>query len=341
MSPIPSTPANDSDNSKAKPKKLPWWIYFVDITDAVPPLLFMAAMVLWNKSDSAKAFYAELFKNFPGKEELADQMLNVITGDVVLKWFWGTSAAFALLDLFQWPKFLYAYRIQSKPPPTASYFFKIAVMNFLSSLFIMGPVSKYVMYPIWQWRGGMENLKTIPTAWQSVKEFLIMEAWFEFWLYTSHRIMHLPALYKLTHKRHHVHHNPFTVANFYSTPFEQIFQNNLSGLGALLLPAHPSTMWFFSAYRYLETATSHSGYAIPFSTNAIFHNYHHRMFEGNYGIHAGIPFMDLICGTSHEYFQWRYKYAMTHHWLTNRPIKDAASDVVKELDVEGVDLGGA
>ncbi|KAJ3340680.1 hypothetical protein HDU93_006537 [Gonapodya sp. JEL0774] len=276
MAPVLSTP-NDDNSTKSKQKpRLPWWIYFVDITDAVPPVLFCLALVLWNKSTGAKKFYAELFKNFPDKYELAEQMVGVIGGNVSLKWFWGCATAYAILDLLHWPKFLYEYRIQSKPPPTVAYFLKVAAMNFLSSLLIMGPVNKHLMYPIWVARGGMETMK-----------------------------------------------------------------NNLASLGMLAYPLHPSTMWFFSMYRYFETVTSHSGYGLPFTTNALFHNYHHRMFEGNYGIHAGIPFMDMIMGTADDYFQWRYKYALTHHWLTNRKVQGVSTSVEKELDVEGVDKGGA
>ncbi|KAI9034702.1 hypothetical protein DFJ74DRAFT_650209 [Hyaloraphidium curvatum] len=340
MAPVQSQPlAPDADEPAAVPAakgwKLPWWIYMVDLLDAVPTLAFLAALVAFNKSELGRRFYKSLVERFPDKLERARYMMDGLTGKIGFATFWVMSLLFAVPDLLKWPKWLYRRRIQPRDPPPASYWAKVAVLNLASTYLILGPVSKYVVSPIWYRRGGVEHATKIPSAVQSVKEYLLCELWFEFWLYTSHRVMHLPWLYPWAHKRHHVHSNPFSVANFYATPFEHVWQNAPAGLAMQLLPVHPSTAWFFIAYRYFETVTSHSGYALPFSTNALFHNHHHRAFEGNYGINAGFPLMDLLMGTADDYLKWRLKWAETHHWFTNAKI---AED--KELDFASIDKGG-
>ncbi|KAI9019932.1 hypothetical protein DFJ74DRAFT_674949 [Hyaloraphidium curvatum] len=338
-----SKPENEgaAAGAAAKPRsKPPWWIIFVDWPDAIAMLGFLGALIAFNKSDFARRFYADLAKRFPDKLERARHMLD-INGSVQLYTFWTLAALYAVLDLLKWPKFLYQFRIQKGDPPKASWYLKVAVWNFAAQSLVMGPFANHVLEPLWWKRGGAERALKIPSVGRMVKEWFICEAWVQFWLYTSHRIMHLPWLYKWTHKRHHYHTNPMVIANFYGTPFEYIFQNTLATAAEFLLPIHPSTMWFFGAYHNWETATSHSGYAIPFATNALQHNYHHRMFEGLYGLHSGMPIMDMIFGTADEYFQWRWEWLKTHHWLWNTRldgVKDEEAE--KVLNIEGVDRDG-
>lgn len=129
--------------------------------------------------------------------------MESITGKVALGSFWGMVGLFALLDLLKWPKSLYKLKIQTnKEPPSPTYFAQIAALNVASTVLLLGPIGKYIIHPIWLKRGGVEHtIKGIPSAWTSLKEFVACEWWFQFWLYTSHRIMHLPSFYSWAHKR--------------------------------------------------------------------------------------------------------------------------------------------
>ncbi|KAI9016223.1 hypothetical protein DFJ74DRAFT_709280 [Hyaloraphidium curvatum] len=284
---------------------------------AVPFVALCAALVLFNKSERGRRFYAELGQRIPDGTKRAKYLMNAVTGKVAFASFWTAAALFALLDVLRRPRFLYDLRIQERGPPSPWYMAKIALFNLATSYFVIAPISK-LMAPIWVRRGGVERASRIPSAWESVREMVLCELFTESWIFFTHRILHLPGIYSWVHKWHHAHTNPFAAANLFATPLEHAFQTAPSVLLLHLLPVHPSTAWFFVGMHQWGSACEHSGYAIPGATNSMFHNYHHRKFEGNYGIYAGIPFWDILFGTADEYFQWRYRCLQTHDWLTNR-----------------------
>ncbi len=112
--PLQSQPVSSSDDASKplvkKKEKLPLWVYFADLPDAVPWFLFLGAAILFNKSDRGKAFYADLVKQFPNKTELADYMMRTITGKAAAGTFWVMASLFAVLDIWHWPDFLYKVR---------------------------------------------------------------------------------------------------------------------------------------------------------------------------------------------------------------------------------------
>merc|ERR1711991_1198512 len=116
---------------------------------------------------------------------------------------------------------------------------------------------------------------------------LILEDFYFYWI---HRFLHWGPLYKHIHKLHHDYSAPFGMAAEYAHPIETFFLGFGTMLGPILFASHLSEVWIWLCVRLLQTVEVHSGYDFPWSLNniipfwggAIFHDYHHETFTGNF-----------------------------------------------------------
>lgn len=163
--------------------------------------------------------------------------------------------------------------------------FQLVIFN----LFLI-PVISYLLYPfilITEQFYLYELLYLIP--------FLIIE---EIGFYTSHRILHLPFLYKHIHKIHHEWIYPISLSCIYSHPLEFIFSNllptiiTLLGFSYLNISISIYFYWFWMILGFTNTIYVHSGYSR--SKQYDLHFYHHISFNYNYGTSL---FMDRILKT--------------------------------------------
>ena len=129
----------------------------------------------------------------------------------------------------------------------------------------------------------------------------------DFFFYWSHRFLHLPWLYKNIHKKHHEHFNTITLTSIYAHPLELIVGNTFPALSVLYMlksRMHIVTFSIWLNIRLISTHDGHSGYDMPFafykaipnSTTAVFHVYHHLKNIGNYG--SSLRIWDSLFGTS-------------------------------------------
>ena len=110
-------------------------------------------------------------------------------------------------------------------------------------------------------------------------------------LYTSHRLFHIPFLYKKFHKQHHEILTPIGLSAVYMTTTDFYFGNILPiFLPMYIMNAHTITIKIWLVMIILNTTfLAHSGYRV-----ANYHNKHHSLFNKNYGAHV---FMDRLFGT--------------------------------------------
>ena len=76
--------------------------------------------------------------------------------------FWCISLPLLALDVYQWPRCLYKYKIQKATHASAT-LWHCARNVFLNQLFVLLPVSCFVLYPLYAWRGCGFSVETLPS----------------------------------------------------------------------------------------------------------------------------------------------------------------------------------
>jgi sterol desaturase/sphingolipid hydroxylase (fatty acid hydroxylase superfamily) len=131
-------------------------------------------------------------------------------------------------------------------------------------------------------------------------EFLKLAAMFfvsDTMFYWTHRLMHIPWVYKVVHKQHHSHQEPIPWTSLYVHPLE--FLIALMGIflvPLLLFSMHPVTATLFLSGVMLSLVVSHCGLKLgKVFVDSTHHDLHHQMRIGNYGSNVGI--WDKVCET--------------------------------------------
>lgn len=126
-------------------------------------------------------------------------------------------------------------------------------------------------------------------------EFVFMLLLSDTMFYWSHRILHIPIVYRIVHKTHHEHTSPIAWSSFYVHPVELI----VTWLFVFLVPAlfvrvHEITFTLYVTFLILSLVKSHCGVKIG-RYSAAHHDAHHESARGNYGSDLGL--WDFLCGT--------------------------------------------
>ncbi|KAF9182738.1 Chromosome 5 4 [Haplosporangium sp. Z 11] len=170
-------------------------------------------------------------------------------------WFW--VSLLAVLDLYKFPKSFWRYKIQPLKVPTWDWYTK-ALWVVLQNQFLVGVPTGLLLYKLMEWRGNPIGME-LPTVMDLAKEsigFLIIE---EIGFYYGHRLLHHPRLYKKIHKQHHLYTAPIGIAG----------QTN--------------------------AINSHCGFHLPLFPSPLAHDYHHEVFNKNFG---PVGILDWLHGTS-------------------------------------------
>jgi sterol desaturase/sphingolipid hydroxylase (fatty acid hydroxylase superfamily) len=123
---------------------------------------------------------------------------------------------------------------------------------------------------------------------KQVAHVIIIDVWF----FTTHRLIHVPVLYKWVHKFHHQFTAPCAPACMYANPLEFAIGNVMGIiLGPCLTNCHPLLSLFWLTFSLVSTSATHSGYLVLGAQN---HDWHHEHFNYNYGTNV---FMDRLFGT--------------------------------------------
>ena len=130
----------------------------------------------------------------------------------------------------------------------------------------------------------------------------------EFIFYFSHRLLHkYDTLYNNIHYIHHEINAPLVLFTLYTHPIEYIFANFPTvAFGPLLLGSHFSVWIIWTLITTLDFCNGHSGWHLPYSQSAEFHDYHHSHDTDNYG--TSLQIFDTYYKTNKIFKESYYNY---------------------------------
>ena len=174
---------------------------------------------------------------------------------------------------------------------------------------LIGFIANCVFYYVANYIGGMSHEFNAYKAFNFTLYFLSTFLWFlfaiwwaDFGFYWSHYIFHhYPLIYKKIHKMHHTYQ--YQVAWWSAeikTPIESWIVSTIDLLPHLLLGGHLTHMLAWIIVGVIYNLEGHSGYSLLY-INLSFHDYHHTMNRGNYGIAF---YLDHLFGTSKQWEEW-------------------------------------
>lgn len=175
--------------------------------------LFTQGMTLWADI---------LSKHSPQRIEFIGTLLVQVVS------FWIPSLFYLALDTIA-PAFSERHKIQPAPKqPTRrdilNCFWVVTQNQILSSILHLALIN------ITTHLGSNPSYRVelaLPTALEFARDFVLSLLLREALFYYSHRLLHVPYLYKLIHKKHHRFTAPIALAAQYAHPIEQIFANAL------------------------------------------------------------------------------------------------------------------
>ena len=133
---------------------------------------------------------------------------------------------------------------------------------------------------------------------------LALPMWHEFHFFCTHRLIHIPFLYKHVHSVHHNSVNPSPWSSLSMHPVEHLIYWS-DALIHLVLPSHPLLVLYNLQITGTGAFVGHIGFdkivtgdKSAMDTHAYAHYLHHKYFEVNYA-DGGIPF-DRWFGTWHD-----------------------------------------
>jgi Delta7-sterol 5-desaturase len=148
----------------------------------------------------------------------------------------------------------------------------------------------------------------------SVFGFFILLFLDDTWFYWVHRLLHHPKVFKYVHVEHHksVDVNPFTSLSFHF--LEPFLLSFWIFPAAFFIPMYAPVLGFLQIWGLLDNVKSHLGYeffpkwwnksVLRFLTSSTYHNMHHSMFKGNYGVHFRI--WDKLMGTEFANYEQNF-----------------------------------
>lgn len=194
----------------------------------------------------------------------------------------------------------------AKDRPSNETMWREARTSMLVSLIYALPAT--ILIEAWK-NGGTAIYQNVssPLEWLYLPvSILIFLALHDTYFYWTHRWMHHPKVYPLTHRTHHLSKQPTPWAAFSFHPWEAIISAPLIPVLAFLIPIHMGAFLVLLVLMTYNSVANHAGWEIwprsfldgPIGRHLItarHHNLHHTRFSRNYGLY--FRFWDRWMGT--------------------------------------------
>lgn len=143
---------------------------------------------------------------------------------------------------------------------------------------------------------------------------LLHDAWF----YWTHRLIHMPSLFRIMHRLHHRSHNPTPFTAYAFNIGEALINALYLPVVLVLLPSSGAAIFVFLVHMILRNAIGHCGYElfparpdgrpmIDLLTTVTHHDLHHARPGFNYGLY--FTWWDRMMGTEHPQYHQAFARA--------------------------------
>jgi len=219
----------------------------------------------------------------------------LIVAGLAYLWVWKWKAA----SLLKW-------KIQDKQPETKS-----MVRDFLFSLLAMTIFATVGTIVMSARNAGHTRMYTAidDFGWlYFVFSIFVMLVIHDAYFYWAHRFMHLPKIYPLVHRVHHLSTNPSPWTAFAFHPLETFLEALILPILVYILPLHLYALVVFLFIMTIMNVIGHLGYELyprgfveaqvgKWNNTSTHHNMHHKLVSCNYGL----------------YFNWWDRWMNTNH----------------------------
>lgn len=261
------------------------------ITQGATTVVQVGAAVGLGALPGAADWWARLVETTP---EVVLIVVVPWVGHVAL--FWALSLAFGYVDRHDRPEFIARHRIQSgdRHRPERG---KVA-RNLLWNQGLWSPVMLLLMWGVLQLRGWAPSSE-LPTVARFLAELAGMGVLSVLWFYVSHRLLHRPWWMKRVHRVHHEFRRTEAVASEYAHWFEFTTANfGTLACGVLVLAPSLPAIYVYTLLALTTVLVHHSGYALPWASWSVHHDWHHFRFKECFGT---LGVMDKLLGTDEEF----------------------------------------
>ena len=223
-----------------------------------------------------------------------------------LRYFFLAGLGYFLFYIL-WKKQGYFQKIQKKKPATKTIHREIRYSIFTLCIYCLTSLLTFTLV-----RHGFTRIYLditefgYPYFFASIALMVLLHDAYFYW---THRLMHLPFLFRKVHLLHHRSHNPTPWTAFAFHPFEAIISVGIIPILIFLIPCHPYALSLFLTFMTLVNVLGHLGYELfPFGfrksklgkwqNTASNHDLHHRNSKHNFGLYFTI--WDRIMKTHRE-----------------------------------------
>jgi len=251
----------------------------------------------------------------------------IVPNILIVTTFWITSCLYMIVDVTCRPEKIVEYKVQpgTNQPVKSNRLWVAIRLCIFNHIFVQLPVL-YLLHPLKQWWGYGWQTHNLPTLGEMIVHYHVGVWLSDATFYYTHRLLHWGPLYKPIHKMHHEWTAPIAVTAHFVHPIEFLISNQLVlFIGPVLTGSH---MWFWYiwiVYGVFETCGHHSGYHLPLLSAPEFHEYHHKVFNCNYGG----AFFDWLHGTDKGYIGSVDEKRAIKYYDT-RPIREIIPDEPKK-----------